>query len=358
MKSLIIFLLLIQTNSLFGNDSIQNPVHFAIKPQYGFILSHSSKIEHLTNTNPFGVEAEIAWLHNKEKNFQQCNCFSKTGVSFLYINYANPDIVGSSYNLIGFAEPFLVRRKTFLLSLKMGVGVTYLDKIYDENDNPTNLFFSTHFAFITHIDLNAYFKLNDRFSLVAYAKYNHISNGGTKSPNYGMNFPTVGLGLNYTCSGAFNFPKYEKNKYEPSWFYELSSFGTIKTIEKDSLNSEDSKLIFGLYGIAGRTISKLNGLSLGIEYINDGAAKEKIERQQLGLDHQQVSFLVGHHLLFGQFDFSQHWGTYIYAPYKIRNFYQRYTISYRFAKNFKIGATLKVHGDWADNFNLLIGYSF
>ena len=176
----ILLLLLIQTNLLVGNDSIQNPIQYAIKPQYGLILAHSSKIEQLTYTNPFGLEVEISWLRIKDKNYQQCNCFAKAGISFLYINYANPEIVGSSYNFIGFAEPFLVRSKRFLLSARMGIGLTYLDHIYNEKVNPDNLFFSTHFAFITHIDLNAYYKLNETFSLMAFAKYNHISNGGTK----------------------------------------------------------------------------------------------------------------------------------------------------------------------------------
>lgn len=357
-KYFLIFSFLIQAVLLFGNDTISNPVNFAIKPQYGLILAHSSKIEHLANTNPYGVEAELSWLRIKGKNYQQCNCYSKAGLSFLYINYSNPGIVGSSYNIIGFAEPFLIRTKFLQLSARMGIGISYLDHIYDEIDNPENLFFSTRFAFITHIDLNAYFKISRNLNLMAYAKYNHISNGGIKSPNYGMNFPTFGIGFNYYPTGIIEFPGFSKQKFIPFNFLNLYTFGTIKTIEKDAVNPEEQRFIFGFYGIAGRKITKINGLSAGLEYINDGASKEKIDRQNLNTDHQQVSFLIGHHFLFGMFDFSQYWGIYVYAPYKVSNFYQRYSITYRLAKHILIGATLKVHGDWADNFNLLIGYSF
>jgi hypothetical protein len=352
------FVLYFKASILIGSDTIQNPIHVAVKPQYGLILAHSSKIEHLTYTNPFGLEAELSWLRIKDKNYQQCNCYSKAGFSLLYINYANPGIVGSSYSLIGFAEPFLVRKINFKLSVRMGIGLSYLDHVYDEISNPDNLFFSTHVALITHIDLNAYYKLNENLSLMVYAKYNHISNGGTKSPNYGMNFPTFGLGLNYSPQRSFVFPEFERQEFIPMWFYYLNSFGTVKTIEKDDTNPEKSTIVFGFSGLVGRKVTKLNGFSMGAEYINDGFAKEKIERQDLNSDHQQVSFLIGHHLLFGRFDFSQQWGTYIYAPYKIRAFYQRYTLTYRFSKHLFTGATLKVHGDWADNFNLVVGYSF
>ncbi|MGC9375534.1 MAG: acyloxyacyl hydrolase [Bacteroidales bacterium] len=181
----------------FGSGREKNPVSIAIKPQYGFILPHSSKVEHLTHTNPFGVELEYAWIMLQDENWQQCNCYSKMGASFLYVNYANPDIVGSSYNLIGFAEPFLFRTHQFLLTTRMGVGISVLDKIYDEHQNPDNPFFSTHISFIVHVDANGYYKLTEKLKLLWFAKYCHISNGGIKDPNYGMNFSTFGLGLNY-----------------------------------------------------------------------------------------------------------------------------------------------------------------
>ena len=342
----------------FGQEEDRNPISLAIKPQYGFILPHSSKVEHLTHTNPFGLELEYSWLMLKEKNWQQCNCYSKTGISLLYINYDNPEIVGSSYNLIGFAEPFFIRSGRFLLSARMGFGLSYLDKVYDSETNPENTFFSTPLSFIVHIDLNTHFKINDQFSLIGFAKYNHISNGGVKQPNYGMNFPTFGVGLNYFPSTNMNFPDRLKEEFKPETFYNIYTFGLIKKVKENEYYPEKTTYVFGFYGLVGRTVSFVNGLSIGMEYLNDGGAKEEIARQDLNDDHQKISGLVGHHLLFGKFDFSQYWGTYIYAPYKPSNFYQRYTLTYKFTKHFLSGVTLKVHGDVADNFQILLGLHF
>ncbi|MFP4024909.1 MAG: acyloxyacyl hydrolase [Thiohalospira sp.] len=343
---------------LCGQDEKNNPVSIAIKPQYGFILPHSSKVEHLTHTNPFGFELEYAWLMLKDKNWQQCNCYSKMGFSLLYVNYANPDVVGSSYNLIGYAEPFLWRTDKLLFSARMGVGISFLDKIYDEQNNPENQFFSTTVSFITHIDVNIYFELAQKMFLMAFAKYCHISNGGVKDPNYGMNFPTFGLGIDYYPGGGFQFKDHEKQGFTPEFFYGIYPFGTIESVSADTENPEKSFLVTGIYGIAGRTVSKLNGFSIGLDYIYDGAKKEKLARAGISKDHQQISFLLGHHLQFGKFDFSQHWGTYLYAPDKPRNFFQRYSLSFRFTEHLSGGVTLKAHGDAADNFNLLIGVVF
>jgi hypothetical protein len=355
---LILFFFIIICLNVNGQEELKNPVSLAVKPQYGIILPHSSRVEHLANTNPFGLELEYSWLMLKEKNWQQCNCYSKTGISFLYVNYDNPVVVGSSYNLIGFAEPFFIRSNRFLFSARMGFGVSYLDKIYDSEVNPGNTFFSTHINFIVHIDINAYYQLNDQYSLIAYAKYNHISNGGVKKPNYGMNFPMFGLGLNYYPSGKIIFPYHEKKEFDPEYFYNIYSFGMVKKIKEDEYFLEETTFVFGLYGLAGRAISKLNGFSIGLEYINDGGAKEEISRKGLSDDHQKISGLIGHHLLFGKFDLSQYWGTYIYAPYKSGNFYQRYSLTCTFTKHILGGVTMKAKGDVADSFHILLGLSF
>ena len=362
-KSIIIFSLLVCFITLLKirkvySQEIENPANYSIKPQYGFILSHSSKIESISSTNPFGLEVEYSKFLLKESNFDQCNCYSKAGVSFLFINFANPNVLGNSYSLIGFVEPLLIRKERFILSTRMGVGASFLDHIYDKSNNPENQFFSSHITFIVHVDFNLYFKLTQKLYLMSYAKYNHISNGGLKQPNYGMNFPTFGIGLNYIPRTELEFPVREKKVFNSEYFKKVYIFGTVKSIPEDDYIEEESVLIVGISGLVGKTVSNINGFSIGMEYLNDGANKGKIIRENLSLDHQQVSALIGHHVLFGKFDFSQSWGIYVYAPYKYRNFFQRYSLSYQFLKYFNAGVTVKAHGDIADNFNLQLGISF
>lgn len=357
-KWTLIILFLLKLSAGFGQEENSNPISLAIKPQYGFILPHSSKVGHLTHTNPFGMEFEYAWLMIKEKNWQQCNCYSKAGISFLYINYGNPDVVGSSYNLIGFAEPYFIRKQNFLLSARMGVGVSYLDKIYDSKTNPDNTFFSTSVSFLVHIDLNAYFKISNQLKIITFAKYNHISNGGIKEPNYGVNFPTFGVGLEYMPQENMIFPNRLRREFNSDLFYNAYVFGWTKKIGAENNYPEKTSYVLGIYGLVGKTISVINGFSIGLEYLNDGGAKEEIKRLDLDNDHQQISGLIGHHLLFGKFDFSQYWGTYVYSPYKSANFYQRYSLTYELANHFLVGVTLKAHADIADSFQVLLGWSF
>ena len=84
---LILFFLTINYLNLSGQDELKNPTSLAIKPQYGVIFPHSNKVEHLTHTNPFGLELEYSWLMLKDKNWKQCNCYSKAGISFFFYKF-------------------------------------------------------------------------------------------------------------------------------------------------------------------------------------------------------------------------------------------------------------------------------
>jgi hypothetical protein len=61
-----------------------------------------------------------------------------------------------------------------------GIGVHYLSKLYDNNDNRL----STHFQFGDHIGLGYVF--DNKWELGM--KIQHFSNGGYKKPNSGVNF--------------------------------------------------------------------------------------------------------------------------------------------------------------------------
>lgn len=67
---MILFIFISNSLNVSGQEELNNPVSLAFKPQYGLILAHSSKVEHLTYTNPFGLELEYSRLMLKDKNWQ------------------------------------------------------------------------------------------------------------------------------------------------------------------------------------------------------------------------------------------------------------------------------------------------
>jgi hypothetical protein len=361
LKKRYILLLALVTISLAcsAQKDTTNPFYLSLKPQYGFIIPHSASIRSISDFNPYGVELESGWHLMRQKDWEQCNCYSRAGFSILHINYNAPDILGSSTNLIAFAEPFFNYQGFLLTSVRMGVGASYISKVYDEETNPENLYFSSPLSFLVHIDVNLTRFVTDHWFLHAYFKYNHISNGGIDKPNKGMNFPTYGIGAGYSFDPV-DFPEREKkgmNKPVPI-IPSLQAFGTLRSTESDD-NLLERKPAFGFIIKARRKITRINALNIGIEGAADYSVKEKMEDIQNPKDNKQLSLLVGHDFVFGKFIFSQYWGTYVYAPYyENKNFYQRYGLTFELAEDFNMGVTLKAHAEVAENFNVLMEYEF
>ena len=340
-----------------AQNADSNPLYLAFKPHYGFIIPHSPEIKDVSHTNPYGFDLEMGWSLLQEKDWKRCNCYSRAGFSFMHMDFNYPDVLGDSHNIIGFVEPYLNYHGFVLTSVRMGAGLSYLTKVYDEQTNPENKFFSSPLSFLVHVDVNAMKYLSDHWFLNAYIKYNHISNGGNAKPNKGMNFPTIGFGAGYSFDPVhFQEQNKVRKDTEDSLRFIARLFGTREPTGKND-KFGDKKLSMGVLLQGQKPVSRINAISAGVESVAD--FKKEIKNQSVTTEYRQISALAGHSFVFGKFDFSQYWGTYLYAPaYENKNFFQRYSLSYEVFENFSFGVTLKAHGHVAENFNLLLGYTF
>jgi hypothetical protein len=75
------------------------------------------------------------------------------------------------------------------LFAQVGIGAHWLSKRYDNNDRE----FSTHLQFMSH--LAGGYAFQDRFTAALVVA--HVSNGGIKKPNPGVNFMGIQLGKQY-----------------------------------------------------------------------------------------------------------------------------------------------------------------
>ena len=96
-----------------------------------------------------------------------------------------------------FAEPVISYGEKYLFTIRGGGGISYHNRIYDPVDNPLNMFFSSRISFPLYVAARFKYSINDKTFITLSASYNHISNGGYKQPNKGMNFPTLALGLEH-----------------------------------------------------------------------------------------------------------------------------------------------------------------
>jgi hypothetical protein len=243
------------------------------------------------------------------------------------------------------------------------MALTYLNRVYDCKENPSNLFYSSPLSYMLMVSLNANYEVHKNWRINSSLNYNHISNGGMKQPNLGMNFPTLSVGLDYVLHPMEKpFPKYEKkdSQSRKGLVYARLS-GSIKTIESnDTAVGTVQKPVIGLEAGYLKPISKLNGLSAGIEIIYDGSWRELNSRWGADFDHRTFNVMIGHHFLLGKFNFGQQLGIYAYKNYPNTSslFYQRYSLFYQFGKYLSLGFSLKSHIEVAEIMDVRVGITF
>ena len=345
----------------FGQQKSKNTIIVGLKAQYGFIIPHSDELKEISSSNPWGLSVDVSKLNYSDKSWNNCNCYSKIGLSFAYYNYSNPAQLGNSYNLILFVEPYLGFRRKLHTSLRAGMGATYLDQVYDEVTNPENLFYSSPISFILILQLKLNYKINASNNIYLSGNYNHISNGAVSKPNKGMNFPTLGLGYEYTIRPMSLIKKQIESDLDRKRLFKYARiFWNIRTVPETPEFPEKHDIMVGLEAGIMKRLSRINGLMTGFEYSYDGLFKEEIKRQDLDYAPHLFSLHLGHFFIFGKFNFTQQFAWYAYKsyPFNDHDFFQRYAIYWQFGKWINCGFSLKSHGHVAEYMDVRMGIVF
>jgi hypothetical protein len=331
-----------------------------VQANYGFIIPHSASIASISDTKPYGFEISLNKLHTSFNRWKVYNAYWISGVQAGYFNFQNPDIVGNAFALTIYTEPVIAFSQRIFFTIRTGIGISYHTKFYDEVENPSNQFFATKINFPLYLDLRLKYKLGDHFFITLSGCYNHISNGGFKQPNKGMNFPTVALGAEYYYKNipvlSHNFSSKLKVP-KPGIFGVIQCISTFQVLSKSDTFPEKKVFVYGFHARAAKQLTRFYSLNAGAEIVFDGYIRETIRRAQSELDYKRCALTVGQDFLFGKVFFSQHLGIYLYSPYKARNpVYQKYELALKIRPHIMAGFYLKAHLQVAEMMGLSVSW--
>lgn len=341
------------------NAQVPKPaLGLGLNAHYGFIFAHSQNIQNSDQSRPFGLDIDMAWQLLDEKTWKTCRCFPRMGFSATWFNYDN-SVLGHSFNGIYFIEPAFVLGKGLQLGIKGSLGLSYLSNPYDAGSNPNNLSYSMPFAGYIGLSLGFHFPIMPTWEGSLFANYFHISNGGIKDPNKGIDWPTLSGGIAYKIR-AQPLPQWKKSKTEKiETTPQVSVYGLLAS-RIVAVGDKERYLIYGFGLQMSRQISSLNELCVGAEWHTDLALGEHLRRQnRTEPDPSFGGLLLGHGFLLGRFVFSQHIGFYVYRP--VRDFdrlYHRYGLMYNAGRHWQTGINFKAHAQYAHFMDFRLGYLF
>ena len=345
-----------QSDSTFVES---RPTFVGLNLDYGFLIKHTASLRELEDSYPSGINVEWSKLLLTQKAWDFCNCFPKVGVNLGYWNWDNPDVLGNGVLAMGFIEPYFRTQKRTNLFFRMGLGGAYLTEPFDAESNPLNEAYSTYLSFALLVGIGVNYRLTDKLNLKLAANYNHTSNGGVRTPNRGLNFPTLSLGVN-TSLTEVDYPDLARiGKRQSPEEKKRISISHFSGWSNAAVGDKDKFYVFGFEGKYSRWIGGRSALSAGTEWIFDFSRREQIELDNANASFFQGAALIGHEFWLGRVTFSQQLGVYYFNEYRINDdVYQRYGLTYNFNKHLFAGFNVKAHRHVADFFDVRIGYTF
>ncbi len=357
MKWKVLYLCLVFGLKCFSQpQELLNLKGFTLGSHYGFIFAHSEDVQNTAGANPNGVELIYTTQNLTEKSWQNCNCFLNTGFGINYFDFDNAVLGKAASIFYNFEPQFKLTKKSKLLFDAYG-GLSFLSNPYHANSNPTNRSYSLPISIYVGLGVGVQYAFTKQFQLSLVGNYLHISNGGIKDPNKGINWPTANIRLTY--NPAHNeLPNFTKKNasYLKQKRFDIGTFISSKTV---AIGEKERFLIYGLNANYSHQIGRINALTLGNELIIDNALKENLKRNNLDKSNLRYGLTLGHEFLLGNFIFSQQLGYYLFneSTY-FSNVYHRWGLLYKTKSNLNMGVNLLAHAQVANFIDFRVVYSF
>lgn len=232
-----------------GKTSTANVGFPKLHPQQGLLFSIGT-----TNKNN-----RLEWA--KQLNYPN------TGITFSYVDLGNSEQLGQAITVTPFIDFKVFNKWTNRMNLKVGLGASYFNVIYDEVDNINNKAISTHFTWAFRSNLYYNFLDKKDYNLKLGLGYFHNSNGHLRLPNNGLNTFLVSAYSELKFNKSFQ----EETKMDSSLVSNKTSQGFYSTrigIGKKVLSkySTDKKDVYAFEVSTGKIINKTFKYSYGFYY--------------------------------------------------------------------------------------------
>lgn len=187
---LILFVFLLNYTSVVRS---QSNWHSAIEADFNKLINHSTKIKYNPHGLAFSLEYSVYKQTLGSKNWHIYYHHPRIGFSIKAMYLGAPNrVLGNALSIYPFIDVNLSKRFSFYL----GSGLAYLNRPYHILNNPLQITIGSHWNNTTIIKGIFQINSNNNFDTKIGLGFCHYSNGTSKSPNLGLNYPFALLHIN------------------------------------------------------------------------------------------------------------------------------------------------------------------
>jgi hypothetical protein len=327
--------------------------------QGGFIFAHSTEVQNTSGARPRAAEVAVGSWRNDSLLWNTCRCAALQSLTVAF-HYFDSDILGSAVSAAYSLEPVFRITPRSSFSIRALAGLAYLTNPFHPHTNPANQSYSMPVSAYIALGPGYWWKISDYWQAGAHLMYQHVSNGGMRHPNRGINWPTANLVVNYSLKPR-RFESFTRGGAELSdqLRWDITVFGVGKRIGGQPDGRSLRFLVAGAHIQTARQVGRISNLTGGIEVMWDDAVGNQLRTDQMTGNPWRVSVTAGHEFILGRFLFSQQLGVYLHQPGRYFDpVYHRWGLAYRLSNHWMTGVSMKAHRHVADFTDFRLTYSF
>jgi len=346
-----------------GNASVHDSISYfsEFKLHYGFIMPHHKNMQHLTTGHFTAYELNFNFQTHGEKKWHCLFKYPVIGGAIWYADLANPVVLGKAVAAYPYLNFHLYNKNNFFLNYRFGIGLGYISKPFNYNDNYKNIAIGSHLNAAINMFYECKWLVKKKISLTSGIGITHFSNGSFKTPNLGINIPTVFAGI------AYYFPDKTNILPDTSWKNISENKISLRIYFAGGMKQLYPALgdYYGVFMTSFnfyKSFSYKREVAAGIDVYMDYSDKRVLKRKDIVLKNDlgilKPGLYAGHNFVFSRLRLLTHIGYYLYAKDKSDGMiYSRFGLEYNFNEKLFAHLALKTHFAKADFIEWGIGYT-
>ena len=334
------------------------------RANYGFLINHNLEMQ-VFNAHFLAFEINLGGETYGKGRWEAMYAYPIIGVSYWYSNMGNSNFIGTANALFPYINFPLMRRDKYTLNFRLGGGLGYLTQHFDRLNNYKYLAIGSHANAALNLMFEVRWRPMPRANVSAGISLMHFSNGSLKTPNFGINIPSVNLALAFRLSKQNEYinrkmlPNLTKFEFDGQKYIEIDMGGAFGM--KDISEYGRRFYVYALSGNFFKTISYKSKVGVGFDFIYDKSDLYTAELKNIELRHKSQIIKpganLGYQLNLSRTSFVFNLGFYLGGKVtRTASSYYKVGIRVMLSRCVFASLTLKTHFARADYVGLGLGY--
>ncbi len=343
------------------NIQVEGRVH------YGFFMHHHREMEVFNRHFP-AFELSLQKSTFGANRWEVLYQYPLVGVALWHSPLGSIPEIGEAFAIYPYINYPLNNHKNRSINFRLGLGLGYLTNRFDPIENYKHFAIGSHLNAAVSMYFDFRFKLSRRLRFVAALGLTHFSNGSMKTPNYGLNIPTVNAGFSYFLRAPNPYldrrllPELYPFEFDGKKWFSVELSGAMGTKDMSQQLGER----FMVYSISANLLKQVSGKSkigIGLDATYDASDKSIVERKNIQYNHDWQLIKPGanlaYELLMQKTSFLFNLGLHLGSKEKTEgDVYQKLAIKHLLTEQLFASVTLTAHFGKAEYIGFGLGYRF